>query len=157
MLGEMAGDSLSNLAQHPPNRTLMYRAELQLKTAALKGAPVLQRGSLSPRGMPLRTRDSSGSGATSPKGIDKSSSSKAGSKAARVRPSAKQRFVDWLCELDASEALEAQAAEELAAAALGAAARSGKGETPHRVLLARAAFSLMDANEARHMHRNAMT
>ena len=39
-LAEMASGVLYNLACHPGNRTLMYRAELQLKTAACSGVPL---------------------------------------------------------------------------------------------------------------------
>jgi hypothetical protein len=60
--------------------------------------------------------------------------------------STKKRFVDWLRQLDDSEEL---AAEELAAKALGAAADDEESETPKRVLLARAAFALMDVRRRR--------
>ena len=47
-LASMAGAILVNLACHPSNRTLMYRAELQLKTAACSGQPLKARPSSPP-------------------------------------------------------------------------------------------------------------
>ena len=47
-LARMAGGILVNLACHPANRTLMYRAELQLKTAACAGMPLRARPATPP-------------------------------------------------------------------------------------------------------------
>ena len=42
----MAGGVLANLACHPANRTMMYRAELQIKTAACYGQPIRGAGAV---------------------------------------------------------------------------------------------------------------
>ena len=165
LFGEMAGETLANLAQHPGNRTPMYRAELSLKTAAWSGAP-LNVAMLSPRAlgaaksaaehvaMPAANAaggeeaDASGAAADADKAADGSpppSPAKPDADDEGGRPpDPRKRYLEWL---DAIEAEDAADAEDTGDIGDIEGMTASELMEPHRVLLARAAFCLMDANE----------
>ena len=162
-LTAMAGGVLANLACHPANRTLMYRAELQLKTAVCSGMPLK---ALPPRpgsAQPEENADGTTTGATE----DETGGSAAAAHGAEVAgggggatgasacggggggatkdggesKTAKERYVEWLHETMA--AVDAEKARE----------RHEQVERERREMeegsegtaaLARAAFQLID-------------
>ena len=148
LIGTMAGETLSNLAQHQPSYTLMYRAELQLKMASWSGAS-LKRGSLSPRGdvQPASPgSDSSPVGQRAAALAIKLSEMEQRAQESSASNDMKQNFVNWLDHIDAEDKL---ADLEIAAATATVGdvhVETDKEREEHRMLLARAAFALMDAN-----------
>ena len=152
MVGHMAGETLANLASNSANRTLMYRAELQLKVASWSGAP-LRKASLSPRALDGAKGDEMGADAALGGGIDGEREGAAGAEgsggsgAADASSSdARMRFMDWLGDMEAVEAAE-EAKRLLKSDALSGEGPGGDDGPSSRVLLARAAFTLMDQNE----------
>lgn len=138
-IGEMARDTLTNVSSHPSSavRNLMYQAELKLKMAAI--SPASQYGS------PTATKPMAERPPTSP-------GQEIGNRPATAEPppegevadgsasiDSKQRYLNWLQTLEDKP-------EATADDGLNASMQVDVQLEPHRVLLARAAFSLMDAN-----------
>ena len=140
LIGTMAGETLTNLACNGVNRTLMYRAELQLKVASWSGAP-LRKASLSPRALEPGGRGSAAEGAEALGGDGSGDPASAADEEGAADP--RKRFTDWLGGMEAAEAAE-EARKQLDASSLEGE-EDGSGPSKN-VLLARAAFTLMDQN-----------
>ena len=161
-LGEMAGETLYNLATHPANRNPMYVAELSLKTAVWSGGPLRIDGLANAPSKPLLkppllSTAAPAPAAAVPEGATPSAPGSPGGGLGRkpstasvapaetaAPPDARQRYLDWIASMEETEKAEQQAAEGEDIEGL---AELNAGEEPQQVLLARAAFALMDAND----------
>ena len=133
-IGEMAGETLTNLAANAENRTAMYRAELKLKSVFWSGGSLVVEPS---KGAEIEqsTMQSSLPNAVPeapPVNID-------GDEKHR---NAKQRYLDWIETIEAAD----KSLDDADAAAIASADAVDLENESHAVLLSRAAFALMDAN-----------
>ena len=146
-IGEMASETLINLASNFANRNQLYQAELKLKTAVWSGGSLLSR-SQSSSSLLAAAADAPDLIAEAPEedegeeGVDSTPPAAAEAPAkSHTAKSAKRRYLQWLDDLDAVDQ-----PEDIEAAALPDDAVGDVGDEPQALLLARAAFALMDAN-----------
>ena len=188
VIGEMASDTLSNLALHPLNRTPMYKAELRLKTAVWSGGALTASTMISSSTQELDDLDKKDSPTANVPFADNSTAVPAdaapeddsaepdaqpeGEEHEDVLPvspgkvsqapsspdvstlsfapdatDVKMRYMDWLDTFDEEKEENAQAAERAQADLERLEEAEGGEKVSDRVLLARAAFTLMDINE----------
>ena len=155
-LASMAGGILVNLACHPANRTLMYRAELQLKTAACSGLPLRTRPATPPP-PPAREEGMGDDEAMEAEdtGLDIEAEVAADGADSAMAPAGssvpeetgpkpvKQRYLDWLTstmkEVDADRARDRREAQE-------AKKREEAEHGQDSAVLARDAFRIIDSS-----------
>ena len=158
MIAKMVGGVLVNLACHPANRTLMYRAELQMKTAACYGQPIRgapggvydsqprARGGLYPT--PAADKDmeelSRGIASIAVEGRDSPAEPNPEGESNTAPRSTKERYLLWLHETMRESSVE-KAKERAEQEEREKADREQGGQNGGA--LARAAFLLMDTSE----------